>query len=56
MATAKVARSAGAVKPVGNVVKFPKLTPVDSDLPKWVNSKFKYPKGPARKTLDTPDL
>ena len=44
MATAKVARSAGAVKPVGNVVKFPKLTPVDSDLPKWVNSKFKYPK------------
>lgn len=44
MATAKMARSAREVKQLGNVVKFPELTSVDSDLPKWVNSKFKYPK------------
>ena len=39
-----MARSAREVKQLGNVVKFPELTSVDSDLPKWVNSKFKYPK------------
>jgi len=44
VATAKMARSAREVKQLGNVVKFPELTSVDSDLPKWVNSKFKYPK------------
>lgn len=27
-----------------NVLKLPTLTSVDADLPKWVNSKFKYPK------------
>lgn len=29
---------------VSNITKLPKLTSIDNSLPKWVNSKFKYPK------------
>jgi len=33
---------------IPNVTKLPKLTSIDNSLPKWVNSKFKYPKQTVR--------
>lgn len=40
----KEANTLEAIYQVSNVSKLPQLTPIDSSLPKWVNSKFKYPK------------
>jgi DNA (cytosine-5)-methyltransferase 1 len=47
MSKAKVIKKVTAIETgdnVSNVTKLPKLTSIDNSLPKWVNSKFKYPK------------
>jgi len=40
----KKAKSISAVSNVSNITELPKLSSIDNALPKWVNSKFKYPK------------
>lgn len=40
----KKANSLEASAIVSNVTKLPQLTSIDNSLPKWVNSKFKFPK------------
>ena len=43
--TARKSLSAvGALSQKTNVLSLPDLTSVDPNLPKWVNSKFNYPK------------
>ena len=37
-----------AASEIPNITKLPKLTSIDNSLPKWVNSKFKYPKQTVR--------
>ena len=51
MSNAKAIKKANALEAssdVSNVTKLPKLTSIDNSLPKWVNSKFKYPKQTVR--------
>ena len=40
----KKARAISAVSSISNITELPKLSSIDNALPKWVNSKFKYPK------------
>ena len=47
MSNAKAVKKANAIEAssdISNITKLPKLTSIDNSLPKWVNSKFKYPK------------
>jgi len=51
MSKAKAIKKANALEAsseVSNITKLPKLTSIDNCLPKWVNSKFKYPKQTVR--------
>jgi len=51
MSKAKAIKKANALEAsseVSNITKLPKLTSIDNSLPKWVNSKFKYPKQTVR--------
>lgn len=40
----KKTKTIGAVSNISNITELPKLSCIDNALPKWVNSKFKYPK------------
>jgi len=51
MSKAKAIKKANVLEAsseVSNITKLPKLTSIDNSLPKWVNSKFKYPKQTVR--------
>jgi DNA (cytosine-5)-methyltransferase 1 len=44
----KKSKVVDAASEIPNITKLPKLTSIDNSLPKWVNSKFKYPKQTVR--------
>lgn len=40
----KKTKAISAISSISNITELPKLSSIDNALPKWVNSKFKYPK------------
>jgi DNA (cytosine-5)-methyltransferase 1 len=51
MSTARAVKRSNALEAtsnISNITKLSKLTSIDNSLPKWVNSKFKYPKQTVR--------
>lgn len=40
----KKTKAISAISSIANITELPKLSSIDNALPKWVNSKFKYPK------------